>query len=93
MSEQSGSGTKYREIYPSLQGFDLSAEEFDMPIHVYNFLKRNGIHNVQLLLEMSDDGLMDILVHKEKRDMLLRRNSIIIEVINEKLREWSDSQD
>lgn len=58
MSAKKNNETKYREIYPSLNEMDLAVEELDLPVSVYNFLKRNGIRNVQLLLDMSENDLM-----------------------------------
>ena len=59
--------TKYREIYPSLNESDLAVEELDLPVPIYNFLKRNGINNVQRLLDMSENDLMNMKTHSGRQ--------------------------
>ena len=85
MNEKNNSDAKYREIYLSLNGLDATVEELDLPVPVYNFLKRNGIHNVQLLLEMSEDDLMNIKT-------LSGRQAKFVEIIVYKLNQLSESQ-
>ena len=76
---------KYREIYPSLREIDLPIEELDLPVSIYNFLKRNGINNVQRLLDMSENDLMNIKTHSG-------RQAKFVENIVYKLNQLSDSQ-
>ena len=78
MNEPSKKGIKYLELYPSLNGLDLAVEELDLPVPVYNFLNRNGIHTVQSLLDVSEDDLMKIKTLSGRQDKF-------IEVISYKL--------
>ena len=84
MNEQYSS-VKLYEIYPPLVGLDLSIAELDPGVPVYNFLMRNGIDNVHLLLEMSENDLMNTKSRSP-------RQAALVELIVDKLRELSDSQ-
>ena len=83
MSSTKKSEAKYRELYPSLNDIDLAVEELDLPVSVYNFLKRNSINNVQLLLDMSENDLISIRTHSG-------RQSKFVENIVYKLNKLSD---
>jgi len=51
---------KLGEIWPLLKDIDMETEELDLPVRVYNFLKRGGIHSLQQLLERSYNDLIEI---------------------------------
>ena len=55
MSEQNS--VKFGELHKNLVGLDLTTEELDLPVRVYNYLKRAGIDNLQQLLAISYDEL------------------------------------
>ena len=88
MNEEFDSSTKYRDIYKTLIKLDAPIGELDLPVSIYNFLYRNGIHNVQQLLEMSPDDLMNIEAHSGSQGRIIEN----IVYIDYKLRQLSDSQ-
>lgn len=58
---------KIGEIWPLLKDIDMETEELDLPVRVYNFLKRGEIHTLQQLLERSSDGLFEIKCFEKHR--------------------------
>ena len=52
---------KLRDAFPNLQGVELNIEEFDLPVRIYNTLKRCKINSLQELLSYSCN---EILAHK-----------------------------
>ncbi|MCL2398782.1 MAG: hypothetical protein FWC91_03425 [Defluviitaleaceae bacterium] len=53
---------KLGDAFPNLQGIKLDVEEFDLPVRLYNTLKRCDIHSLQTLLTYSCN---EILEHKK----------------------------
>ena len=48
---------KFGELHKNLAKLNLTTEELDLPVRVYNRLKRSGIDNLQQLLAVSKDEL------------------------------------
>ena len=48
---------KFAELHKNLAKLNLTTEELDLPVRVYNRLKRSGINNLQQLLAISYDEL------------------------------------
>lgn len=49
--------TKLGEVYKNLIGVNLTIEDMDLPVSVYNYLKRGGIDHLQQILLMSEADL------------------------------------
>lgn len=45
--------------FPALEGRDLSLEDMDLPVSIYNSLKRGGIHTLAQLLKLTPKELSD----------------------------------
>jgi len=54
------SGCKFGDIFKSLAGLNMDIEELDLPVRVYNLLKRNDIHTLEQLLTKSENELKRI---------------------------------
>lgn len=48
------------EVYKNLSGLNLTVEDMDLPVSVYNYLKRGGINHLQQILLMSETDLMQL---------------------------------
>lgn len=53
--------TRLGEIYKFPEGFHLTLEDMDLPVSVYNCLKRSGIHHLQQILQMSETDLTNTI--------------------------------
>lgn len=49
------------KVFNALEGINLPIEEFDLPVAVFNTLKRGGIHDLQQILAMNADELKFVL--------------------------------
>ena len=54
------SDCKFGDVFKSLAGFNIDIEELDLPVRVYNLLKRNEIHTLEHLLLKSEDDIKQI---------------------------------
>lgn len=52
--------TKLREVYKNLCGVTLTVEDMDLPVSVYNYLKRAGINKLEQILLMSENELINM---------------------------------
>lgn len=59
MEKEFDSKTKLGEIYKNLCGVHLTVEDMDLPVRVYNYLKRAGVNTLQQILLMSEDDLIN----------------------------------
>jgi len=48
---------KLCDVFKVLQGLNITVEDLDFPVNIYNFLKRGDIHNLQQLLSKSINDL------------------------------------
>lgn len=46
-------------MFPALKGREMDLEDMDLPVSIYNSLKRGGIHTLAQLLELSSEELSD----------------------------------
>lgn len=67
MNEKFDHQARLSSLFDALEGIDLPIEYFDLPVRIYNSLKRSGLHDLQQLLAMSYDDLISILWGNEKR--------------------------
>lgn len=51
--------TKLGEVYKNLCGVNLTIEDMDLPVRVYNYLKRTGVKNLQQILLMSKEDFIN----------------------------------
>lgn len=63
MDKQFDAKTKLGEIYKNLCGINLTVEDMDLPVRIYNYLKRCNINNLQQILLMSEDDLINAGKH------------------------------
>ena len=54
------SDRKFKEIFKTLAGLNMDVEELDLPVRVYNLLKRNDIHTLEHLLLKSENELRQV---------------------------------
>ena len=47
----SDNNATFGDVFMALKGVDSGLSDMDLSLRVHNLLKRNGIHNLQLLLE------------------------------------------
>lgn len=45
--------------FPGLKGREMDLEDMDLPVSIYNSLKRGGIHTLSQLLELTPGELSD----------------------------------
>lgn len=60
MSQDVNQHTKLGEIYNNLSGVNMTVEDMDLPVSVYNYLKRGGINQLTQLLLMCEADLMNL---------------------------------
>lgn len=66
MNEKFDYQARLGSLFDALEGIDLTIEDFDLPVRIYNSTKEGGIHNLQQLLAMSCDDLMSTLYGNKK---------------------------
>lgn len=64
---------KLIDIFPALRGRELWLEDMDLPVSVYNGLKRRKIHTLAQLLELTTEDLLGCFLHRKEAscDVLL----------------------
>lgn len=67
MNESFNHQARLCSLFNALEGIDLPIEDFDLPVRIYNSMKRSGIHNLQQLLAMSYDNIMSTLYGNANR--------------------------
>ena len=51
--------------FPALEGREMDLEDMDLPVSIYNSLKRGGIHTLAQLLELTPRELSDHFWHRK----------------------------
>lgn len=51
--------------FPALEGREMDLEDMDLPVSIYNSLKRSGVHTLAQLLELTPGELSDRFWHRK----------------------------
>ena len=57
---------KLIQIFPTLRGRELLLEDMDLPVSVYNGLKRREINTLDQLLELTTEDLPGCFLHRKE---------------------------